>query len=288
GVDPDKEVAVSQMLAITAGQNLASGDPRGIILGEGLATSMGVSLGDTVVLLTSTSSGGMNAIEVHVRGLFSTHTKAFDDAALRLPIPATRDLLRAPGSHTWVILLDDTDRTASLLQQLRARFPAARSGLQFRPWWEMADFYEKTVRLFSRQMGVVHLIIGLIIVLSISNTLTKSVLERTGEIGTLLATGTRRRVVLKLFVLEGLVLGVVGGLAGLVIGVGIARLVSSVGIPMPPPPGSSRSYVAEILVTPPLALRAFVVSIATALLASLHPAWRASRLAIVDALRHNR
>ena len=288
GVDPDKELAVSQMLSITQGRNLSADDPRGVIVGEGLAATMGIKLEEPIVLLAATASGGMNAVEGHVRGLFSSHTKAFDDTVLRLPIMTARELLRAPGAHTWVILLDDTARTDFLLRQFRARFPESRSRLFFRPWWEMADFYTKTVRLFSRQMGVVNLIIGLIIVLSISNTLTKSVLERTGEIGTLLATGTQRRVVLKLFVLEGLVLGVVGGLAGLAIGIAIARLISVIGIPMPPPPGSNRGYIAQILVTPPLAVRAFLVSVATALLASLHPAWRASRLAIVDALRHNR
>lgn len=288
GVDPEKELAVSQMLSITRGDNLSSQDPKGFILGEGLATNMGVSLGDPIVLLASTASGGMNAVEGHVRGLFSSHTKAFDDAVLRLPIVTARDLLRAPGSHTWVILLDDTDRTRAVLEQFRARFPQEKDHLVFRPWWEMADFYTKTVRLFSRQMGVVNLIIALIIVLSISNTLTKSVLERTGEIGTLLATGTRRRSVMKLFLLEGLVLGIVGGAAGLAIGLSLARAISAVGIPMPPPPGSNRGYVAGILVTGPLAARAFLVSVVTALAASLHPAWRASRLAIVDALRHNR
>jgi putative ABC transport system permease protein len=152
----------------------------------------------------------------------------------------------------------------------------------------MADFYNKTVKLFSRQMGVVDFIIALIIVLSISNTLTKSVLERTGEIGTLMATGSQSRRILRLFLFEGLLLGLVGGVVGVLIGLGVARLISSVGIPMPPPPGSNRSYRAEILVTLPLAARAFSIAVGTALLASLHPAWRASRLKIVDALRHNR
>jgi putative ABC transport system permease protein len=288
GVDPEEERAVSGMLAITEGENLSSQDPHGVILGEGLAANMGVSPGQPVVLLAATSSGGMNAVEGHVRGLFSTYTKAFDDAAVRLPIAMAKELLRVTGEHTWVILLDDTLRTESVLRSFRARFPEHSTNLQFRPWSEMADFYTKTVRLFSRQMGVVNLIIALIIVLSISNTLTKSVLERTGEIGTLMATGTSSRKVLKLFLLEGLLLGLVGGLLGLAIGYVLAQIISMVGIPMPPPPGSSRGYRAEILVTAPRAAWAFAISLGTALLASLHPAWKASRLQIVDALRQNR
>lgn len=288
GVDPEKEVAVSQMLAITHGKNLSSRDPHGVILGEGLAGNMGVSVGDTVVLLASTASGGMNAVEAQVRGLFSTYTKGFDDAALRLPLPLAHELLRVEGAHTWVLLLDDTARTDPLLRQLRSRFGSADSNLAFRPWYEMADFYTKTVKLFSRQMGVVNLIIGFIVVLSISNTLTKSVLERTGEIGTLMATGSTRGSIRRLFVVEGLVLGIIGGAAGIAAGLVIARTISAIGIPMPPPPGSNRGYTAEILVTTAASTRAFIAAVATALLASLHPAWKASRLAIVDALRHNR
>jgi putative ABC transport system permease protein len=288
GVDPEREKAVSGMLAITSGENLSSSDPHGVILGEGLAASIGAAPGQTLALLASTEAGGMNAVECKVRGLFATYTKAFDDVALRLPIATARELLRVPGSHTWVVLLDRTERTEPLLEALRARYPEKTAHLAFRPWSDMADFYKKTVTLFSRQMGVVNLIIALIIVLSISNTLTKSVLERTGEIGTLMATGSTSRRILRLFLFEGISLGLVGGLLGVGIGLAVARLISTIGIPMPPPPGSNRGYTAEILVTPPLVLRAFAIALLTSVLASLQPAWRASRLKIVDALRHNR
>ena len=82
------------------------------------------------------------------------------------------------------------------------------------PWSKLADFYNKTVALFSRQMGVVKLIIAIIIVLSISNTMTMSVMERTVEIGTAMALGIRRLRILILFILEGGLLGAIGGLSG--------------------------------------------------------------------------
>jgi putative ABC transport system permease protein len=140
----------------------------------------------------------------------------------------------------------------------------------------------------SRQIDVVALLIGLIIVLGISNTLTMNVLERTGEIGTLMAMGTPRGGILSLFLLEGLLLGVIGGLGGLVIGFGLAELLSYVGIPMPPPPGRSESYSAQIMLTPRLASWAFFMPIMSTTFASLYPSWKAARLPIVDALRHNR
>ena len=115
--------------------------------------------------------------------------------------------------------------------------------------FDLSDFYAKTVALLSSQMNFVRLLIGLVIVLSISNMLIMNVLERTGEIGTMMAMGGRRRDILMLFLGEGLVLGVLGGTAGLVIGLALAQLISAVEIPMPPPPGRSAGYSAEILVT---------------------------------------
>lgn len=286
GVEPDKEKKLSKAVAITKGKDLSAKDSKGIIIGEGLASSLGVKPGDTVVLLSNTKSGGVNGVEVHINGLFSTYIKAFDDAAIRVPIDTAREILRVTGSHAWVVLLDKTESTPAVTQQFKENFK--QSNLQIVPWSDLADFYNKTASLFSRQVGVVYMIIALVIVLSISNTLIMSVLERTGEIGTLMATGTKRKKILQMFISEGFILGVIGGVCGLCIGIPLAHVLSLIGIPMPPPPGSNRGFMAEIMVTNSLMINALVLAIVTTLLASIYPAWKASRLIIVDALRHNR
>jgi len=137
-------------------------------------------------------------------------------------------------------------------------------------------------------MYVVRLIIGLIIILSISNILIMGVLERTGEIGTLMAIGLRRWNVLYLFVIEGLILGIIGGLFGVVIGTILAFVISAVGIPMPPPPGMETGYTGEIMMSWHLVAGALSLAIITTLLGSLYPAWKASNMKVVDALRYNR
>ena len=286
GVDPVKEEELSRYLFVAQGQPLSLQDPTGVILGEGLAASLGVGVGDNIVLLANTASGGVNAVEAHVRGLFYSSTKAYDDSALRVPLTMGQKLLRVSGAHVWVILLNTTEDTEAVLQALRGQFHLAQ--LQFVPWLDLADFYKKTVVLFSRQVGLVQLVIALIIVLSISNTLVMSVLERTGEIGTLMALGLRRRKILQLFAAEGVLLGLIGAMLGLLVGLALAHVLSAVGIPMPPPPGMNRGFTGEILVTWPLAANAFALAAATTTLASFYPAWKASRLVIVDALRHNR
>jgi putative ABC transport system permease protein len=287
GVDPNGEVELSKWVRIMEGQGLSAADPKGVILGEGLATSLGATIGDTLVLLANTPSGGINAIEVTIRGLFRSTVKAYDDTAIRLPLESARALTRVKGATSWVLLLEDTDQTDKIAEGLRAQLPS--SDFDVHPWHELADFYNKTVVLFSQQVGVVKLLIGMIIVLSITNTLSMAVMERTGEVGTVMALGVRRSGVLTNFLLEGLVLGTLGGGLGIIAGALISQVVAMLGgITMPPAPGMSDVFFAQINVTPGIAADAFLLATATTLLASIFPAWKASRMNIVDALRHQR
>jgi putative ABC transport system permease protein len=286
GVDPAKEGELSRALQIVAGQPLAADDAHGIILGEGLAANLGVKTGDTIVLLSTTTRGSINAVECKVRGIFATITKAYDDTFLRVPLPIALQLSQAKGATSWIVLLDKTENTDAFIEQARARTDAQK--LQFVAWHELADFYNKTVVLFSRQVGVVKILIALIIILSITNTLSMAVIERTGEIGTIMALGVRRGGILRMFVTEGLLLGLFGGVIGILLGALLALTISAIGIPMPPPPGMARGYIGQIMVSPGLIFEALGLALFTTLLASILPAWKASRMIIVDALRHQR
>lgn len=286
GVDPAAEETVSKILPVSDGQALSAEDGSGALLGVGLAASLGVKPGDQIVLLTSTASGGVNAVDAHVRGIFASGLKARDDLGLRIPLPLARTLLKVSGSHVWVLTLADSEDTDTALRKLKA--VVKDRNLQVVPWYELADFYNKSVKLLSGQFAVVQIIVGVIILLSISNLQVMNVLERTGEIGTVLALGTRRRQVLSQFAFEGVLLGCAGAAAGALLGVLIAIGVSAVGIPMPPPPGRTTAYSAEIMLNWQLVSTVFALAVGATALASLYPAWRGSRLQIVDALRYNR
>ena len=288
GVDPAREAVFSKGLLITTGEPLAPGDDQGLLLGEGLAENLNAGPGDMVVLLSTNPSGGINAVEGKVRGIFHSASKDFDDVAVRLPLRLAQRLLQISGVHRWLLFLDDTSLTDAVAAEIKAHFAAEDANLEVVPWYHLADFYKKTVALFSRQLGVVAIIIGLIIVLSIANTLIMSVLERTREIGTLMALGNRRQQVLGLYLSEGLWLGVIGGLMGVGIGVILAHVISAVGIPMPPPPGMKRGYSGAIMLTWSWIIGIWVAAVLSTVLASIYPAWKASRMVIVDALRHGR
>jgi len=285
-MDPAREGDLAGSVVIEEGEPLSPAHPREIILGRGLAANLGAKVGDTVVLLVNTSGGGLNAVETRVRGLFSTITKAYDDAALRVPLATAQELLRVTGAHKWVVLLSGTGATPAATAGMRAQLDARRFDVV--PWYELADFYNKTVELFSKQVNVMKLIIALIIVLSISNTQTMAVLERTSEIGTSMALGVTRAQTMRRFLLESVVIGLAGGLIGLALGMVLAKLISLVGIPMPPPPGMARGFTGQIRVSWGLAGDALALALVTTLLAGIYPAWKASRMMIVDALRHAR
>ena len=284
GVDPEAEAPLSWAITVMEGTDLRAGGPDSVVLGEGLAANLGVHPGDLVVLLGNTPGGGVNAVELTVAGTFQTTSKAYDDTALRAPIEVARRLMRVDGATSWVVLLGETGQTDAAVHALRSRLPADR--FEVTPWIELADFYTKTVELFDTQVNVVRIMIALIVVLSISNTLSMAVIERTTEIGTSMALGVRRRGILALFIWEGALLGLAAGVLGVALALALGQLISAIGIPMPPPPGMSRGYVAEIAISPALAVDGFLLAFITTQLAGLPSAWRASRMNIVDALRH--
>jgi putative ABC transport system permease protein len=286
GISLEELTTFGDFPPITAGTNLSIDDPFGIIIGEGLARNLGVNIGDQVILVANTVSQGINAIEVTIRGLFSTVTKSYDDVALRLPIETTRKLLRTEGSHLWVILLNDTTQTDLVLTNL-LKIPTLEK-FEILPWYRLADFYNKTVNLFTRQMQGIWIIIALIILLSIFNSMTRNVRERVSEIGTAMALGIKRKNIMSQFLFEGLILGCIGSFIGIILGLFLAKIISSIGISMPPPPGTTHGYTAEIYVTKNIVFESILLAIGTALVASIYPAWKASHMLIVDALRHNR
>jgi putative ABC transport system permease protein len=285
GVDPDREKDLISV-RLTGGNNLSTEAPFDIIAGEGLARHLGVKPGQTIVLMANTQRGGINAIEGKVRGLFSTPSKAYDDTAIRMLLPAAQQLLRVSGSHKWVILLRETTQTDNVRALLRAQLP--EQAFELVPWYTLSDFYNKMRALFEQQVNVLKIIIGFIIVLSISNSFMMNVLERTAEIGTSMALGATRRTILGRFLTEGMLLGVLGGLIGVSLGALLGNIISYYGIPMPPPPGMEKGYSGEILVTAEILGGAFVLAFSTALLACIYPAWKASSLKIVDALRYSK
>ncbi len=132
-----------------------------------------------------------------------------------------------------------------------------------------------------------RLIILVMVLLGVVNAINMSAFERVGEFGTMRAVGNRAYDVFALVVIEGALIGLLGAILGIVTGILLAVAISHVGIPMPPPPNSNLPYTAQIRVVPFVIVGAFFVGLGGAVLASLLPAFRVSRIPLAAALREN-
>lgn len=285
GVDPEGEKRMG------FGQNLKEGAPLAgdgeALLGVGLAKDLKVRPGDVLTLMGTTTDGALNAVDVKVVGLYATGIKEYDARALKVALPTAQRLLDTDKVSKVIVRLDETRNT----EPVRAALAAAGlgpdgGGLRVRSWRDLASFYKQVVMLYESIFMFLGLIIFVLVVLSSSNTMMMSVFERVREIGTLMAFGTRRRQVLAIFVLEGAVLGVLGGLAGLAVSYGLVQAINHAGLTMPPPPSFSTGF--PLLVTPAPGLFVVVFGLIVAVLtaSAVLPAWRGARLRIVDALGH--
>tara|TARA_R100000005_G_scaffold87974_1_gene57562 strand:- start:13908 stop:15131 length:1224 start_codon:yes stop_codon:yes gene_type:complete len=286
GIDPARDMLDDRSLRIEQGRRLAPADHHQVVLGEGLARQLEVVPGASVVLLVTTPEGQLGAAEADVVGVFSSFSQEFDDAALLLPLSLARELAQVDGAHAWLVFLQDTAATDTALGPVRAALPPAAFDVQ--PWHALAEFYARASVLFKQQLDLVKGIVVFIILLGIGNTMMMSVLERTGEIGTVMALGNTRASVLRGFLLEGALLGLLGAALGVLAALGAGQLLDLAAIEMPPPPTFARSYHAALLVTPAMVLEVLLIAVFTTTLASLYPAWRASRMEIVEAIRHAR
>jgi putative ABC transport system permease protein len=285
GIEPGKEAELGTAVSLVAGRMLGDEDAYGVVVGQGVAAALKLETGDYVTLVASTPDGAVNSLEFEVVGVFRTFSKDFDDRAVRIPLAAAQELLYTNGVHALVVLLADTALTDPVLAEVTGKLGAKE--FEVKPWHELAEFYAKTVDLYRRQFGALQLIILVMVLLSVGNSVTMALHERTGEFGTLQALGQRRSHIFRLILLENTLLGLLGATIGVVLGIALALVISRVGIPMPPPPGSNVGYVAFIRIVPGVLAVAFVIGAISTVLAALWPARRITRVAVVDALREN-
>jgi putative ABC transport system permease protein len=284
-VEPEKDRNMG-FRRLDKGEFLTEEEWDAVLVGKGLAKSLRVEPGDYLTLMTTTVTGSLNGMDVRVAGIFTTGVKEYDDRAIKMPIAGAQQFLVTDKIEKLLVILHDTRDTQAFQNHLGTLFNQNNSGLETRNWSDLATYYHQVRLIFSGIFGFIGTVVLLIVILSVSNTIIMSIFERTREIGTLMAIGTTRRRVWGLFLVEGLLIGLIGGVLGIAIGAGASGLVNLAGIQMPPPPGFSEGYPLRVMLTPPILVTVFILSLVTATVSSVYPALRASRLNIVDALGH--
>lgn len=285
GVEPDREAALGSQLKISAGQQLTADNANGILVGQGVARALKLEPGDQVTLVVNTAEGALNNLEFIVVGVFQSFSADFDARAVRIPLAAAQQLMASQGVNTLVVSLRHTEATDAVAATFKKALQG--KGLEALTWVELNDFYTSTVALYERQFGVLQLIMLILVLLSVINSVNMSAFERVGEFGTMMALGTKNASVMRQVILENLLLGAIGGAVGGALGVLLALAISAIGIPMPPPPNANLGYIAYIRIDWMVVLSGVMVGFTATLVAALLPAWRVSRIPVVDALRQN-
>jgi putative ABC transport system permease protein len=283
GIEAGPEAQLGSYLHFVEGRALTDHDIAAIVVGQGVAKSLGLKVGDQVTVVISLPKGAVNTLDFELVGIFQSFSREFDARAVRIPIGSARDLMDTQSAHTLVVALARTQETERVLESLRARLAGSQYAVT--SWRELSDFYEKTLQLYDRQFGVLRLIILLMVLLSVANSINMSLFERGREFGTMQALGNRPASVFRLIVTEAVVLGTFGAGLGMFVGCSAAWVISAIGIPMPPPPNANLSYTATIRLVPADVALAGAIGWMATVLAALLPARRAARMNVVEALR---
>jgi ABC-type antimicrobial peptide transport system permease subunit len=236
---------------------------RQTIVGRMAAEQSGLEVGDTLRMLES---------NFRVVGIFETGT-AFEDAGVVIGLREAQSVTGKPRQvQFYLISLRDPGQAEAVREELKAAFPDIDFSLSSELGETTSDF--RVIQAMADQLSLVAVFIG---GLGMLNTMLMSVLERTREIGVLRALGWRRRGVLGMILQESLALGAVGGVCGVPLGLGLGGLIGSAGI---------WGGAIEPIYTSQSFVQAIVVAAVAGVIGGLYPAWRATRMRPVEALRY--
>ncbi|MCS6838748.1 MAG: FtsX-like permease family protein [Bdellovibrionaceae bacterium] len=271
GILPEREKKFFTELNFIAGTDIE--DEHHIALGKGLAESLGVTVGDTVTLITNTVHNQINGIDLKVSGIFHTGIKAFDDQSFRINLRQAQHLLNTKMVEKFGLQL--ASYAPHLWQQIKEKISALSQDLEFIPFEELdAAYYKNSVAFLDQQFQFIRIIILLIVGLGIFNILSMAFLERSSEFAVLLANGESYVRLFSMLAIEALLMGLIGSL----LGIGLALVLDVVwlknGIPMPPGPGVTRSFLIYLEFAPQHYNSSFIFPTLVSFLSSLLPAYK--------------
>ncbi|MCG9553225.1 ABC transporter permease [Vibrio sp. Isolate31] len=246
---PFLDVRSGQTLSDVKSPRYDNQEPQ-VMLGTDLARNLKVAVGDWVTLLATTSDGALNAFDFKVQGIYSIGVPELDKRQLYVHITTAQELLASDKVSTLSVFLFETSKTSTVQQRIevllnRQSDPQAPE-IEITPWQDRAFFYTKVKDLYDRIFGIMGAVMALVVFVSLFNTMTMSVTERTREIGTLSALGSYPSEIVAGFLKEAGLLAVIGSAIGAIVSGLVSVLLLVVDVQMPPPPGRTEGYPLNI------------------------------------------
>ncbi len=303
GMDPEKEAATTPLLpgrVIDGNKEGALLKPGEILIPTLLARGMKVKVGDTIVLVATNREGSVNGKTFAVRGIMESISGPsgrdgyihIDDARslLRMTQPEISEIairLKNPAQLDHVYAQLNQELTGNADKDNKPAPDAAKkgggSGLEVHTWAALSPF-SNIANMIDLLAVFIKIMLVSIVLISVMNVMMMAVYERIREIGTISAIGTPPRRILALFLTEGLLLGLGGTALGTAISLAVIYVLNVWKITF------NFGMQQGLVLSPAIGARDVVIIagmvVIMALLASLQPAWKASRMDPVTALGH--
>ncbi len=291
GVDPEQEPKVTRIAkSLIAGRWFDGKQDNEIILGAATQTAFNLKLGDEVVLVTQAADGSLGADRYRIQGFFSTGIEQMDRQLAFIPLTAAQSLFALEGRFTTLAIhVADRQRVPEITQSLRQQ---SGKNVEVYDWKTMLPSMVQMIAFHDAVTYVVLLVVFVVVAAGITNTILMSVMERTREFGVMMAVGTQSSQILLLVLLETLLIALIGMAVGTVLGTSITQYFAQSGMDL----GQYSSAMETMpglsgLVHPFLQIKHVIIVNALVLvvtvLPALYPAWKASRLLPVIAIRGN-
>lgn len=294
GVDQEEPRVTDLGKSLVAGRVFSKGE-AGLVVGSGLATKLGLKLGDTAYFTALDAHSVRNLGSAPVTGIFEYGYPLLDDYLVFMDLDQARDFLDlGPVATRLVVRGRDPSASASLTKKVAAELALARpgagpgEGLVAYEWKTFAENLVSTIETRLQLLGTILGVLFFLIIAGIFNTMAMNVQERYREIGTLRAIGMRGRAIQRLFVAEGLLLGLGGCMVAAIPSTAVGLWLGIWGLDLSgifprdiPIPFGTALHAAYSIVD---VLRALAAGLGAAGLGSILPARKASRLPITEAL----
>ena len=273
GVDLDRydRVVGLRSKVVSGSARLAPGEA---IVGRELAADLGVRVGDRLTVQTS-GAGGSVSDAVRVTALVDLGVKDLNRRTVIVPLRAAQSLLALPGGATQIDLtLKDVWVAQTLASELQTRLP-----YKIESWQESNAQLVSALNAQSISTAIIRGVVLAVVVLGIASVLVVSVVQKGREIGILRAMGATRGQVLRVFLVQGAVVGVLGSVLGLLLAVALIWVFTHF------VRGSDGMPLFSIALPPAMALQVALIASVCGVLAAVAPARRAAALDPAQAIR---
>ena len=290
GIDPEAEFRTVPLLSarvIEGRPTLGRGE---ILVPALLAKGMKLRPGDPVVVVATNADGSVNGMQFIVSGILESATgPGGRDGYVHIGDAAEVLRMTEVEVSEIAVRIEDFSGLPEVMTRLRQNIrddgpqQKGQAALEVHSWEDLSPFFN-IARMIDVMTLFIRIMLIAIVLISIMNVMVMAVYERIREIGTIAAIGTPPGKIRSMFILEGFCMGVFGAAAGVGIGAAVIALVNLIGIRFNF--GQQKGLLLKAALDPLDLLAVSVIVIAVAVLASLQPAVKASRMEPIDALRH--